>query len=96
MPKPPCSGVRAFYRIAPFLSNGEKIDFVGLIATLPGRHSGDHVHKVKKKCRAIALYLTVSGDKLDGQGRVLRPEEARVEERPPPTVRVSYHPRLRA
>ena len=32
----------------PFLSNREKIDFVYLIATMPGRHSGDQVHKVKK------------------------------------------------
>ena len=30
----------------PLLSNGVKIDFVYLIATMPGRHSGDQVHKI--------------------------------------------------
>ena len=39
--------VRAVYLLfRPFLSNGVKIDFVYLIATMPGRHSGDQVHKV--------------------------------------------------
>ena len=42
------------YRTAPLLCNGEKIDFVCLIATMPGRHSGDQVHKVKKT--AVPLF----------------------------------------
>ena len=33
---------------APFCAMGEKIDFVYLIATMPGRHSGAQVHKAKK------------------------------------------------
>ena len=39
--------VRAFYLSAPFCEMGQKVDFVCLVATMPGRHSGDHVHKVK-------------------------------------------------
>ena len=41
--------VRAFYLSNPlFERNGVKVDFVYLIATMPGRQSGDQVHKVKK------------------------------------------------
>ena len=32
----------------PLLSNGANIDFVYLIATMPGRHSGSQVHKFTK------------------------------------------------
>ena len=35
--------VRAFYPSAPFCAMGQKIDFVYLIPTMPGRHSGDQV-----------------------------------------------------
>ena len=34
--------------ITPLLCNGTNIDFVYLIGTMPGRHSGDQVHKVKQ------------------------------------------------
>ena len=35
---------------------GEKVDFVYLIAHVPGRHSGDQVHKVKKAA-APSFYI---------------------------------------
>ena len=47
-----------FYLPAPFCAMGEKVDFVCLIATMPGRHSGDQVHKVKKTAAPLFLYFT--------------------------------------
>ena len=38
---------------------GQKIDFVYLTATMPGRHSGDQVHKVKKAAAPLLLCLLV-------------------------------------
>ena len=49
--------VRAGYLSAPFLCNGEKVDFVCLIAAIAGRHGGgDQVHKVKKAAAPSFLY----------------------------------------
>ena len=46
----------------PLSRNGEQVDFVYLIATMPGQHSGDQVHKAEKnaaphfvKCTAALL-----------------------------------------
>ena len=56
--------MRALYRDAPFLCSGGAIDFVYLRSgtTMPGRHSGDQVHKVKKTAAPSFLlpevYLT--------------------------------------
>ena len=36
---------------------GQKLDFVCLVATMPGRHSGDQVHKVKKIAAPSFLYF---------------------------------------
>ena len=40
---------RVWYAIlfAPLSRSGEKLDFAVRLATMPGRHSGDQVHKVK-------------------------------------------------
>ena len=64
--------VRALYLYAPFLCNGEKIDFVYVIATMPGRHSGDQVHKVKKAAAAIVFifYRVRRRPQLSPRGRV--------------------------
>ena len=35
---------------------GQKVDFVCLVATMPGRHSGDQVHKVKKSAAPLLLF----------------------------------------
>ena len=43
---------------------GEKVDVVYLIATMPGRHSGDQVHKVKKTAAPLFLLFTASGASL--------------------------------
>ena len=59
--------VRPFYISAPFfLCNGEKIDFVclGSGTTMPGRHSGDQVHKVKKNAAPSFVYVTALGTKI--------------------------------
>ena len=40
----------------PLLSNGAKLDFVYLIATVPGRHSGDQVHEVKKNAAPLFFF----------------------------------------
>ena len=59
-------------RVAPLpLSlNREKIDFVYLIATMPGRHSGDQVHKDKKN--AAPPFLTYCPSRYHGpSGRVV-------------------------
>ena len=45
----------------PFCAMEEKVDFVYLIATVPGRHSGDQVHKVKKTAAPFFLHFTASG-----------------------------------
>ena len=39
--------------LPPLLCNVEKLDFVCLVAAMPGRHSGDQVHKVKKMPRHV-------------------------------------------
>ena len=52
--------IRALYLYAPFYAMGEKVDFVYLIATMPGRHSGDQVHKVKKAAAPSLLYFRCS------------------------------------
>ena len=41
---------------------GQKIDFVYLIATMPGRHSGDQVHKVKKNAAPLFLNLLLGAN----------------------------------
>ena len=43
---------------------GQKTDFVYWIATMPGRHSGDQVHKVKKTAAPLLLYFTCSQTQL--------------------------------
>ena len=45
----------------PLLCNGKNIDLVYLIATTPGRHSGDQVHNVKKNAAPSFWYVTNSG-----------------------------------
>ena len=40
---------------------GEKVDFVYLIATMPGRHSGDQVHKVKKTAAPSFSFFRCDG-----------------------------------
>ena len=50
-----------FLPFRPLLCNGEKSDFVYLVATMPGRHSGDQVHKVKKTAAPSFLHFTASG-----------------------------------
>ena len=45
----------------PFCAMGEKVDFVCLIATMPGRHSGDQVHKIKKTAAPSLLHFTALG-----------------------------------
>ena len=52
---------RVFYLSAPVCAMGEKIDFVYLIATLPGRHCGAQVHKVKKTAAPLNFCL-LAGD----------------------------------
>ena len=52
----PLAGARPL-PFRPFLSNGVKVDFVYLIATMPGRHSGDQVHKVKKAAAPSLFYF---------------------------------------
>ena len=48
----------------PLLCNGENIDFLYLIATMPGRHSGDQVHKVKQTAApSFVLPFTVQWGK---------------------------------
>ena len=44
----PAAQYALFYLSAPFYVMGQKIDFAVRLATMPGRHSGDQVHKVKK------------------------------------------------
>ena len=40
----------------PFIVHMVKTDFVYLIAAMPGRHSGDQVHKVKKTAAPLFLF----------------------------------------
>ena len=40
----------------PLLRNGRNPSFVYLIATMPGRHSGDQVHKIKKNAAPFVIY----------------------------------------
>ena len=48
-----------FYLSAPFWCSGGKSDFAVRLATMPGRHSGDQVHKVKKAAAPLFLYLSL-------------------------------------
>ena len=48
--------VRALLHFRPFLCNGANIDFAVRLATMPGRHSGDQVHKVKKAAAPSFLF----------------------------------------
>ena len=60
--------VRALYRSAALLCNGgKKVDFVYLVATMPGRHSGDQVHKVKKTA-APRVYILLLQAAVNGSG----------------------------
>ena len=45
----------------PVLCNGVKIDFAVRLAAVPGRHSGDQVHKVKKVAAPFFWHFTALG-----------------------------------
>ena len=55
---------------------GQKIDFVYLIATMPGRHSGDQVHKVKKTAAPLFLFFRYFGLNLTRTSSLLQWAEA--------------------
>ena len=49
------ASVRAFYLSAPSRAMGQRSTLLHLIATMPGRHSGDQVHKVKKNAAPFLM-----------------------------------------
>ena len=48
---------------------GQKIDFVYVIATMPGRHSADQVHKVKEAAAPSFLFYGCRCDVCSRQGQ---------------------------
>ena len=59
-----CVFLSALYR-----AMGINIDFVCLIATMPGRHSGGQVHKVKQNAAPLLLYLLLAKIQRDALWR---------------------------
>ena len=81
----------ALFTVPPlFCAMGEKVDFVYLIATMPGRHSGDQVCKVKKT--AAPLFFTFycfrparAAWRVHGRDKVLLQGTRHASPGPPPT-----------